>query len=1086
MKRTLFLILASILCSAIYAEDYYLSSVSGSDTNAGTSANSPWKTLSKMNSIQLGPGDRVLFKSNETFRGEFIVNGSGAEGNPIIITSYGTGSKPIVTGQVGEAGGGDYMQAILVENNDNIVFDGLEIQNNRTVDRYDVDSKKAFGIHIRNFTDNTSLKNFVFRNMTFKSVYAVEPILYKPDFDKLEVSAIRVYNIQNTLDKVRNIQNVLVEDSYFTDIQRLGVHFKHDGANAIGNGTDKMNRIQDVVVRNCTFDHLGGSSVLPQRTYNCLIEHNMFDHPGASTDPRMPGRGSAVWNWHSINTVVQYNSCISSRGYLDSHGAHVDNENDYTFIQYNYMIDCEGGFVEILGGSNNSVYRFNVSVNDGWREDGGVTGAWWNSNHTIWISPDIMNKKPVRCEVNYIYNNTMVLDRNFETCIEIDAKDTHIFNNIFYTINGGGIGTKHTVIKTNDAPFVVDNNLYFGNIDSRFTDYDNNQVNADPSFTNTGSGADKYKLNSNSPALYSGITNPGPAIPGAGTGIFADLPPYPTQDYYGNPVDYASGNISIGAYNGVGDSGGEPVSGITVTPSQVTINDGQTVDLDETVAPENASNKRVSWTSSNESVATVDEYGVVTAIACGIANITATTLDGGFTATSQVTVNIPVSSVSLVSSTLDLTVNDSYQLTATVLPANACTKEVSWTSSNTNVATISNSGRVMAIGTGTASITVNTMDGNFSSTVDVTVRSEPIETNLLLNPGFESGSVSWTFNGSSSVITNNQRSGSNAGYIDGSGGIFQIINLNANTTYVLSAYGKVGQVGQSFYLGLTNESTGNFIENRLYTTTSYQSHSITFTTGSDNLQYRIWSWNDDGGSYYVDDFKLIEENDDIPVTGVTLNTNAASIDSDGEVTLSAYILPSNASNKAVTWSSSNLAVATVNNGVVTAVSKGTVLITTTTLDGNYTATAEINVLTEATVAEWEPKAYPQGAQVMYNGVLYEVVWSSGVKTGNCVPSSCSGWKEVSTNNTSSSRTITDKTNSNISVYPNPSTGTINVNLNGMEGVNEVMIFGLQGQVVFKQQIIADKITINTGNLKGLFVLTLQGPSQFYSERIIIE
>ncbi|MBB3696498.1 Ig-like domain-containing protein [Flammeovirga yaeyamensis] len=918
MKRIILLILASILWTGIYAKDYYLSSVSGSDTNVGTSTNSPWKTLSKISSVQLSPGDRVLFKANETFKGEFIVNGSGTQGSPIVITSYGTGSKPIITGQVGAAGGGDYMQAILVENNDNIVFDGLEVQNNRTVNRSGVDSKKAFGIHIRNFTSNKSLKNFVLRNMTLRSVYAVQPILHREDFDNLEVSAIRVYNLPNTQDKVRNIQNVLVEDSYFTDIQRLGVHFKHDGANADGVGTDKMNRIQDVVVRNCTFDHLGGSSVLPQQTYNCLIEHNMFDHPGASTDPRMPGRGSAVWNWHSINTVVQYNSCISSRGYLDSHGAHVDNENDYTFIQYNYMIDCEGGFVEILGGSNHSVYRFNVSVNDGWRDGGGVTGSWWNSNHTIWITPDIMNKAPDLCEVNYIYNNTMVLDKNFETCIEIDAKDTHIFNNIFYTTNGGGIGTKHTVIKTNNAPFVVDNNLYFGNIDSRFSGYDNNQVNANPSFTNTGTGADKYQLNSDSPALQKGIKNPGPAIPGAGTGIFAGLTPYPTQDYYGNPVDYASGNISIGAYNGAGNSAGESVSGVSVTPSQVTINVGQTVDLDETVEPANAVNKQVSWTSSNS-----------------------------------------------------------------------------------NVATVSNSGLVTAVGVGSATITVNTLDGNYTATANITVQSESVGSDMILNPGFESGSTSWTFNGSSSVVSNNQRSGSNAGYINGSGGIVQIVNLMANTTYELSAYGKVGQAGQSFYLGLTNESTGNFIENRLFTTTSYQAQSITFTTGNSNLQYRIWSWNDEGGAYYIDDFTL-------------------------------------------------------------------------------------TILSDTTVPEWEPKAYPHGAQVMYNGILYEVVWSSGIKTGSCVPSSCSGWKEVSTNNTSSARNITNQTNSNIQVYPNPSTGTININLNEMEGVREVKIFGLQGELVFKQQVTTDKITINTGNLKGLFVLTVQGLSQFYSERIIIE
>ena len=67
------------------------------------------------------------------------------------------------------------------------------------------------------------------------------------------------------------------------------------------------------------------------------------------------------------NTVIQYNQSINAKGILDSHGIHVDHKNTDTFIQYNFMKDCEGGFVEILGGNERAVYRFNISLNDGWR-----------------------------------------------------------------------------------------------------------------------------------------------------------------------------------------------------------------------------------------------------------------------------------------------------------------------------------------------------------------------------------------------------------------------------------------------------------------------------------------------------------------------------------------------------------------------------------------------------------------------------------------------------------------------------------------------------------------------------------------------
>jgi len=99
----------------------------------------------------------------------------------------------------------------------------------------------------------------------------------------------------------------------------------------------------------------------------------------------MIGRGSAVWNWNSVNTIIQRNKAIGIRGILDSHGIHVDHKNINTFIQYNYMEDCEGGFVEILGGNETAVYRFNISVNDGWRDN----PNWRNSNHTIWLNDKI-------------------------------------------------------------------------------------------------------------------------------------------------------------------------------------------------------------------------------------------------------------------------------------------------------------------------------------------------------------------------------------------------------------------------------------------------------------------------------------------------------------------------------------------------------------------------------------------------------------------------------------------------------------------------------------------------------------------------
>jgi uncharacterized repeat protein (TIGR02543 family) len=140
--------------------------------------------------------------------------------------------------------------------------------------------------------------------------------------------------------------------------------------------------------------------------------------------------------------------------------------------------------------------------------------------------------------------------------------------------------------------------------------------------------------------------------------------------------------------------------------------------------PSNATNKAVKWKSDNESVATVTN-GLVTAKAVGNTNITVTTEDGGFTATCTVTVTVPVTGVTLNKTMLELDVGDTGTLITTVLPSNATNKNVSWSSSNTAVATVSVSGlhgTVTAVSAGTAGITVTTEDGGFTATCTVTVK----------------------------------------------------------------------------------------------------------------------------------------------------------------------------------------------------------------------------------------------------------------------------------------------------------------------------------------------------------------------------
>ena len=167
-----------------------------------------------------------------------------------------------------------------------------------------------------------------------------------------------------------------------------------------------------------------------------------------------------------------------------------------------------------------------------------------------------------------------------------------------------------------------------------------------------------------------------------------------------------------------------PVTGVTVAPTTGSVTVGETVTLTATVAPEDATNKAVTWSSSDNTIATVED-GVVTGVAAGNATITVTTVDGGFTATCAVTVSaatVAVTGVTVSPTSDSIAIGETLTLTATVAPENATNKAVTWSTSEATVATVED-GVVTGVAAGDATITVTTVDGSFTATCDVTVTS---------------------------------------------------------------------------------------------------------------------------------------------------------------------------------------------------------------------------------------------------------------------------------------------------------------------------------------------------------------------------
>ena len=171
------------------------------------------------------------------------------------------------------------------------------------------------------------------------------------------------------------------------------------------------------------------------------------------------------------------------------------------------------------------------------------------------------------------------------------------------------------------------------------------------------------------------------------------------------------------------------VTGVTLDKSTLSLEEGATGNLVATVAPSTASDKTVTFASSDAEVATVDNTGKVTAVKAGNADITVTTKDGNKTAKCTLTVTakqIPVTGVTLDKSTLSLEEGATATLNATVAPSNASYKAVSFTSSDDAIATVDNDGLVTAVAAGTADITVESIeDGSKTAVCEVTVQ-DPI------------------------------------------------------------------------------------------------------------------------------------------------------------------------------------------------------------------------------------------------------------------------------------------------------------------------------------------------------------------------
>ena len=323
------------------------------------------------------------------------------------------------------------------------------------------------------------------------------------------------------------------------------------------------------------------------------------------------------------------------------------------------------------------------------------------------------------------------------------------------------------------------------------------------------------------------------------------------------------------------------VSNIALNKSNLSLDVGESEKIVATITPNNATNKKITWSSSNSNVASVDVDGVILGKKKGNAIVTATTNDGSKIASLEVTVLEPiihVSKITLNKSSLSLKVGASEKIVATITPSNATNREITWSSTNSSIASVDANGTIKGIAVGTATITAKTSDGGKTDKITVTVIPIAV-TGIQLNKT----SLSLSVGSSEKIIATITPGNATNKDVTWSSSNSSIASVDTNGTIKGIATGTATITAKTNDGGKTAKVT--------VTVTPVSVESVTLSKTSETV--------------YLNSTNLT-------------------------TTLIATINPSNATNKTVTWSSSNSDVATVDNsGVVTFKNLGFASITAT-------------------------------------------------------------------------------------------------------------------------------------------------------------
>jgi hypothetical protein len=471
---------------------YYVSSSSGSDGNSGCSSSAPWASLTNVNATTFAAGAEILFQDGGSWTGTLHPLGSGTSGSPIVVSSYGSGSKPIIAG-------GGAAEAVYLDSQQYVTIENLEITNTAS------SATERSGIEVQNDTsgilDGITIENNYIHNVLgyWSTSEGVQPT---------NSSAI-AFNLNDSYT-TNGWNGVTISGNTLTNDDAAGIY--------VGSlkGTNHSIVTTNVVIENNTLTNLGGNDVVCLYCDAPVVQNNV------ATDNGYRYSGAGFWMALNNGGVWQNNDISGQwRDLWDGEAFDIDHDNNGVVLQYNYTHDNPFGSMEFCCsstfGGENSVIRYNISQNDG-------------SNNAVWSTIN----GTTSAGSTYFYNNTVYMgpdDNGAVTEGSENASNVYFDNNIID--NQGSAGG----YSDNGS---WSHNLFYGTHAST-QPTDANKVTSNPLFISPGGGgstlasAAAYELQPSSPAIGAG------EVMSSNGGV----------DYFGNTVS-STAAPNIGAYNSSG------------------------------------------------------------------------------------------------------------------------------------------------------------------------------------------------------------------------------------------------------------------------------------------------------------------------------------------------------------------------------------------------------------------------------------------------------------------------------------------------------------------------------------------------------